>query len=315
MVPAAASRVSVILTICTIAEGFLHATPRRRITAVRRLSGDPSDAVAHNHRWKHDPFDFSSKYGWDTFYKNGLANVDSAVNETNESDTSAAESLESLEYEWHPHISHSTVVEAIRPAITSASQNCAGNDDLPSILLVGCGNSALPRVLHDAFDSPVRVTCLDYSPVCIDMIKGMYERVCPNMDFVVGDAMNLQQVQWAGDNTDQKTFDVVVDKGLLDALMCGEGFDLERLMGGINEVLTPLEWGVHVLICFQLSKASKKGLEDLGSGYEPSLTWDFDVPVEGSEKGRACFNVGRRCSSKYANALGVDHLTTEWSED
>ncbi len=84
--------------------------------------------------------------------------------------------MESLEYEWHGHIPHLAVVEAIEPAVSAASRHCSRTaqsssasrkDDalLPSILLVGCGNSALPRILHDAFDTPVQVTCLDYSPV------------------------------------------------------------------------------------------------------------------------------------------------------
>ena len=92
--------------------------------------------------------------------------------------------------------------------------------------------------------------------------------------------------------------------------MCGEGFDMERLMSSINSVLTQQNWGIHVLICFQLSKASKQSLMELGHGLE----WDFTMPVEGSEKGRACFNLARRfCNEKDKRGfLEIDQIATEW---
>ena len=44
----------------------------------------------------------------------------------------------------------------------------------------------------------MRVTCLDYSPVCIDMMKIAYGSAYPNVDFVVGDATDLASVTWNG---------------------------------------------------------------------------------------------------------------------
>lgn len=282
-----------------------------------------SDTQDHSHRWKHEPFDFSSKFGWDNFYKNGLnEDVDSTTPTRRVGEDESID--ESLEYEWHAHIPHSAVVEAVEPSISAASkhyskiQSASNKSTAPSILLVGCGNSALPRILHDAFDVPVRVTCLDYSPVCIEMIKSMYESSCPNMDFVVGDALRLDEVIWDPNSdaekqsAEKKHFDVIVDKGLLDALMCGEGFDLEKLMGSTNSVLTPRDWGMHVLICFQLSKASKESLNELGNGNDPNLYWDFNIPVEGSENGRACFNLAQRCRQEDARGLVISQIATEW---
>jgi hypothetical protein len=133
----------------------------------------------------------------------------------------------------------------------------------------------------------------------------MYENACPNMNFVVGDATNLQNVIWEDDSDDDdvtitarqpKQFDIIIDKGLLDALMCGEGFDISNLMDGINEVLTPYEWGMHVLICFELSKASKQYLDDMSG-----LDWHFDITVKGSENGRGCLNLAKRCKSPNYN--------------
>ncbi len=253
------------------------------------------------HNWNHEPFDFSSRIGWDNFYKEGNQSGDEQI-------------LEKLEYEWHSHIPHSVIVDAIAPTIDAASKYYAtveAENELPSILLVGTGNSALPRILHDAFDSPVRVTCLDYSPVCVEMIRSMYADLCPNMDFVLGDATRLKE-------TLDFSYDVIVDKGLLDALMCGEGFDsdLEKLMGGIDTVLTHRDWGIYVLVCFQLSKSNREffnELTDRGESQNPNLFWNFDIPVKGSENGRATFNLATRCALDDKLRIGnVDRMITDW---
>ena len=325
-----------------------------------------------HHRWKHVPFDYSSRLGWDEFYENnnnGPAGIrrdgdddghhqSATTTTTTTTTTFGAEVLLPEEYEWHSHIPHSAIIEAVRPSISEASlryyslspprpgggRGTATAAATPSILLVGCGNSALPRALHDAFDDVgVRVTCLDYSPVCIDMMKIAYGSAYPNVDFVVGDATDLASVTWnGGDDGDDaassgdddgdgddrssgesgtgttrgrrrmmrrhRNFDVVIDKGLLDALMCGEGQDVERLVGGVNDVLVPHAWGLHVLICFPLSASVRRSLE----GSSPGLAWEFDVPVEGSEDGRATFNLARRCRGQGADVLSINRISTEW---
>mmetsp|Transcript_14639 Transcript_14639/g.30848 ORF Transcript_14639/g.30848 Transcript_14639/m.30848 type:complete len:461 (-) Transcript_14639:75-1457(-) len=342
------------------------------------------------HRWRHEPFDFSSRFGWDSFYKNGLIDraKDSHDQDDIENDRIESNEMESLEYEWHGHIPHSVIVQTIAPSVYAAheyyhsqreqqthqqsQENKVSNDNptskqhseahekdatattasaatnhppkMPSILIAGCGNSSLPRILHDAFlpTVPVRVTCLDYSPVCIDMISKMYGRSRPNMDFVVGDATNLKESLMKGKVEKEKVeYDVIVDKGLLDALLCGEGFDrdVERLVGGIREVLTKERWGMHVLVCFRLSRSLKESLVELGTigrvdtasshrdgvggatnGYDDddddglgntALFWEFDIPVEGSETGRASFNLAMRCEER-KSIHELETLCTDW---
>jgi len=295
--------------------GFVNNTPTTRINRIQSVAG--AAEKEDRQRWNHEPFDFSSKLGWDSFYEDGIQAT------TDGDDDHLDTTTEQLEYEWHPHISHSIIVDCIKPTIEVASehyQSTLQNKRMPSILLVGCGNSALPRILHDAFgDTAVEVTCLDYSPICIDMIRTMYQESCPNMRFVVGDATKLQDVHWDVDTTEQskdKHFDVIIDKGLLDALMCGDGFDMEQLMHGTNHILTNQDWGLYVLICFELSNASKQSLVELSDNDNEcrSLIWDFNVPVEGSENGRGCFNVAwRSANNRNANPLGIEHkIITEW---
>ena len=274
----------------------------RRQFSIKSNQVDQQESDTTNSRWKQTPFDFSSKQGWDKFYQKGQElPVDDDVPSTLDANTS-------LEYEWHSHIPHSAIIDVITPSIQSALKHSTpqNKDKIPSILVIGCGNSSLPRVLHNAFSHPVRITCLDYSSVCIDMIREMYGDSCPNMDFVVGDAMKLKEALDTHNNLldggEEYRYDVVIDKGLMDALMCGEGFDIDNLQKGLDQVLTENSWGIHVLICFPLSKGVKESLVELGQPgrsekcqSSSSLFWTFNLPVEGSENGRASFNVGRRC--------------------
>jgi hypothetical protein len=276
-----------------------------------RINEATEDSKSKNHRWRQTPFDFSSKQGWEDFYKNGQS--------PDHDGTKNIADVSSLEYEWHNHIPHSAIIEMIAPSIEAAihQSSYSNNGRMPSILIVGCGNSSLPRVLHDAFSHPVRITCLDYSTVCIDMIKQMYGKLCPNLDFVVGDAMKMQEViekhsSSLNSTTQDHLYDVVIDKGLMDAMMCGDGFDVETLQRGVDSVLTPSDWGMHVLICFPLIKGMKENLVELGQrDTERCLFWSFDLPVEGSQNGRASFNVGKRSLWKFMP--DVDRLQTSWN--
>lgn len=95
-----------------------------------------------------------------------------------------------------------------------------------------------------------------------------------------------------------------------------EGFEFDYLMNGIHNVLTDKDWGMHVLICFELSKASKTSLVELGNKHDPGLQWDFNMPVVGSENGRACFNIAWRSKEKKddTNLMGIKQkIITEWN--
>ena len=289
----------------------------------RRRSTRQHDFAATVHSWKHEPFDYSSRIGWDDFYIKNYYNASSTVTEGSSND-------DTVSYEWHSHITHSTIIDTIRPAIMMAKRHYISQQStiihrrrLPSILLIGCGNSALPQELHNAFNNNkqeevrfdgggVRVTCLDYSPVCINMMKATYTKDnYPYLDFVLGDATKIHDVIWtpnvdeedvAGDNynqtiavvddsrTEKQQFDIIIDKGLLDALMCGDGFDIQQFMTGINDTLILNNWGMHILICFPLSESVKHQILTNKS----SLIWNFDIPIDGHENGRATFNLARR---------------------
>ena len=89
-------------------------------------------------------FDFSSTLGWDKFYEKEKDVV-----------------------EWHSSIALSSILKYIPK----------GSD----CLVVGCGNSELPRVIHDDADKSKKghVTCLDTSSACLDQLRKQHaEEIC-----------------------------------------------------------------------------------------------------------------------------------------
>jgi len=83
-------------------------------------------------------FDFSSTTGWENHYQGD----DTVI-------------------EWHSSVQLKTIAELVPPE----SNNC---------LVVGCGNSNLPRVLYN-MRRHLFITCLDSSPTCIDQLLVSYK--------------------------------------------------------------------------------------------------------------------------------------------
>lgn len=201
-------------------------------------------------------FDFSSKGGWDNFYE--------------ECEQKYEELGFSIEYEWHESLSNKEIIETL---LTGEP-----ND----FLIVGCGNSRLPQDLYDEIllrrsskdesnDLDFSVTCFDYSPKCLDQLKAIHGVEYPNMKYVVGDATKMDEA--FGNDED---FDVIVDKGLIDAIICGDGWDteIEKVLQGSSKVLVSNEKrkGRYVLISYKLTSYLKDFLSE-----NCDLDWDFDI--------------------------------------
>lgn len=87
--------------------------------------------------------------------------------------------------------------------------------------------------------------------------------------------------------------DVILDKGLLDALLCGEGWDtdVERLLTGASELLTTTD-GMYQLISYKLASSTKTFLAQIGD--QVGIQWDFDIPTLSSPY--VSYSIGRRIS-------------------
>lgn len=83
------------------------------------------------------------------------------------------------------------------------------------ILMLGCGNSTLTADM--AKDGYGRITSIDYSGVIIDKMQARH----PEQDWRVMDVRQLQEN--ADDLGGLGTWDVIIDKGTMDALMAEKG--------------------------------------------------------------------------------------------
>lgn len=115
------------------------------------------------------------------------------------------------------------------------------------ILMLGCGNSTLSADLYNA--GYKNIVNMDYSPVVIDRMRTKYA----DMSEMTWDVMDMKELTY-----EDKSFDVVLDKGSLDALMVDEGdvwdpeesvvFDIDKVLRGVTRVLVP--GGKYLMISF-----------------------------------------------------------------
>ena len=82
-----------------------------------------------------------------------------------------------------------------------------------SILIVGCGNSRLSAGLYDA--GFTNITNIDFSDIVIEKMKSLHEIERPLMKWLFMDMTEM--------SFEYESFDVVIDKASMDALMVDEG--------------------------------------------------------------------------------------------
>ncbi|XP_021290180.1 methyltransferase-like protein 13 isoform X2 [Herrania umbratica] len=174
--------------------------------------------------------DFTSKENWDSFF---------TIRGSDDS------------FEWYaewPQLRDSLFPLLQQQQQQQPSPSSSSSSSSLQILVPGCGNSRLSEHLYDAgFED---VTNVDFSKVVISDMLRRNVRERPNMRWRV---MDMTQMQFTDD-----TFDVVLDKGGLDALMEPE---LGRKLGNqyLSEVKRVLKSGGK-FICLTLAESHVLGL-------------------------------------------------------
>jgi len=79
------------------------------------------------------------------------------------------------------------------------------------VLVVGCGNSDLTEAMYD--EGFTDILSIDYSEVVIDRMRKLVSSKKPDVKFDVADVREMKYADGA--------YDVIVDKGTLDAVLCG----------------------------------------------------------------------------------------------
>lgn len=141
--------------------------------------------------------------------------------------------------------------------------------------MVGCGTSRLPEAIWEQ-SANADITLLDSSTTCIQQLKNRYGE---SAQYACGDALRLSKLLSNVDGDSSLYYDTLVDKGLMDALLCGEGWNgpVQQLLQEAVAVLRPYS-GRYMLISYRLPTATKDFLASMGQ--EIGLLWQFDC--EGS---------------------------------
>jgi SAM-dependent methyltransferase len=183
-------------------------------------------------------FDFSSAWAWEQFYK-----------ESDEPDRNI---------EWHNSIPLDDIAKLI--AQQQPVSSVKDSDLNPVCLMVGCGTSELPMVVR-RMNSSLDLLLLDSSPTCIDILKIKYHDD-PAIQCICEDATRLESM---GD----QTVDMVLDKGLLDALFCSEGWNgpVEKALQAASRVLK--HGGKYILIGYKQPTSTLDFMKDAA----PNLDW------------------------------------------
>ena len=210
-------------------------------------------------------FDFSCTAEWETFYQEESRNKEQPITE------------------WHSSVDVQDVLQHI--PVSSATYGAS----TPRCLLVGCGTSEIPSALlqllqnnpNQTYNNKEQmISLLDSSPTCMQRLKERYGD--GTFDLICGDALHLESTL-PGDSR----YDVVLDKGLMDAFLCGDDWDrtIVPLLEGASKVLNPK--GRYLLVSYKLATSTREFLRDR----VPSLEWEFDV--EGSND-RVGISIGRK---------------------
>jgi SAM-dependent methyltransferase len=98
------------------------------------------------------------------------------------------------------------------------------------ILMVGCGNSRMSEHMTDDGYSTAAIINIDISPVVIEQMRERH----PDMDWRVMNCTDMSSLE-------SETFDGAIDKGTMDALLCGEGSteNADKLCSEVSRLLRP----------------------------------------------------------------------------
>lgn len=127
--------------------------------------------------------DYGNDNFWDTRYKTSLTSIPV--------------------FDWYNDY------DAVKPVLASHLKRKEA-----SILHVGCGNSPLPERLYD--DGYKRVVNIDISASVIAHMTERNKEKRPELRFETCDVTELTEFV-------EDEFDLIIDKGTLDSLVCGQG--------------------------------------------------------------------------------------------
>jgi len=120
------------------------------------------------------------------------------------------------------------------PVLKKQFADVVGDMTDMAILNIGCGNSSLSRDMYEA--GIENITNMDFSEPVIESMHVKHQTRFANMKWEVASVEDM--TEFAADDA----FDVVIDKGCLDCILCGDE-STKRITGALKEVSRALKPG------------------------------------------------------------------------
>ncbi|CAG9825256.1 unnamed protein product [Phaedon cochleariae] len=153
-----------------------------------------------------------------------------------------------------------------------------------NVLITGCGNSTLGQDLYDIGYN--NITNIDISQVVIKQMLSKTAKERPDLKYLQMDALNTI--------FDDKTFNVVLDKGTLDALMSdGSEETISKIKQYFDEITRVLKFGARYMCISLLQEHILRYIVD----YFPMNHFMFRVV--------RCFEAEKRASENGENPMPV----------
>lgn len=257
-----------------------------------------------------DSVDYSSTRGWEALYQEQFFEPLALQGSCTNMDTSSSSAIVE---EWHSSISLETIADLILMTVAVATnENHGSRPDTGSVIvMIGCGTSHLPSVLLDRCrstqqqegDAIHQVILVDASPTCLQLLRQRYESVPSyrrKLAFVCAD---VTQPSWYASASytlgNDHSPTVILDKGLLDALFCGDGWErpVQAVLQECRDILSAKGGGCYILISYKLPKSTQEFLASISSSLQksndgdhnnndqpPLFQWEFDVPKYSTDR-------------------------------
>ena len=130
----------------------------------------------------------------------------------------------------------------------------------PKILILGCGNSRLSEELYN--EGYKHITNIDFSEVCINQMQERYSDY-EGMQYLCMDICKM--------DFENERFDVVLDKGTFDSVLCGEGAT-EAIHKALKEVSRVLKSnGVFICVSYGVPEYRLPYFEN------SEIRWTIDI--------------------------------------
>ncbi|CAJ1341778.1 unnamed protein product, partial [Effrenium voratum] len=141
--------------------------------------------------------------------------------------------------------------EKFREFIEQATKDLPDGPHSARILDLGCGNA---RLAEDMYDEGFRnITALDISDVAIESMRSRNAEKRPGIEWVVGDAFNLE--------FEDGSFDLVIDKSTTDAVSCDKDHIHENLTKMYGEAQRVLKDGGTFLVFSAVESVARSALQ------------------------------------------------------